>query len=91
MQIISPLLIEAYPNRIINIHHSFLPAFAGAILIGFLGFTLIKHGAIKVDDPEKIMPALANFLLPSWLAGILISGAIAAMMSYSSAGALIIS
>ena len=30
MQIISPLLIEAYPNRIINIHHSFLPAFAGA-------------------------------------------------------------
>ena len=30
MQIISPLLIEAFPNRIINIHHSFLPAFAGA-------------------------------------------------------------
>lgn len=30
MQIISRRLIEAYPNRIINIHHSFLPAFAGA-------------------------------------------------------------
>ncbi|MCX2720537.1 formyltetrahydrofolate deformylase [Lentiprolixibacter aurantiacus] len=30
MQIVSPLLIGAYPNRIINIHHSFLPAFAGA-------------------------------------------------------------
>lgn len=30
MQIISPQLIEAYPQRIINIHHSFLPAFAGA-------------------------------------------------------------
>ena len=30
MQIISPQMIERYPNRIINIHHSFLPAFAGA-------------------------------------------------------------
>lgn len=30
MQILSPLLIAAFPNRIINIHHSFLPAFAGA-------------------------------------------------------------
>ncbi|AKA34186.1 Formyltetrahydrofolate deformylase [Flagellimonas lutaonensis] len=30
MQIISPRVIEALPNRIINIHHSFLPAFAGA-------------------------------------------------------------
>lgn len=30
MQIVGPDLIDAYPNRIINIHHSFLPAFAGA-------------------------------------------------------------
>ncbi len=30
MQIISEKMIEAYPNRIINIHHSFLPAFIGA-------------------------------------------------------------
>ena len=30
MQIIGPRLIGAYPNRILNIHHSFLPAFAGA-------------------------------------------------------------
>ncbi len=30
MQIVSPKLINAYPNKIINIHHSFLPAFAGA-------------------------------------------------------------
>ncbi len=30
MQIISPEMIKAYPNRIINIHHSFLPAFVGA-------------------------------------------------------------
>lgn len=30
MQIISDEMIESYPNRIINIHHSFLPAFIGA-------------------------------------------------------------
>lgn len=30
MQIITPKLIELYKNRIINIHHSFLPAFPGA-------------------------------------------------------------
>ena len=30
MQIISNRLIECYPNQIINIHHSFLPAFPGA-------------------------------------------------------------
>ncbi len=30
MQIVSGTLINKFPNRIINIHHSFLPAFAGA-------------------------------------------------------------
>ena len=30
MQVISERMIDAYPNRIINIHHSFLPAFVGA-------------------------------------------------------------
>ena len=30
MQIVSEGMIAAYPNRIINIHHSFLPAFIGA-------------------------------------------------------------
>lgn len=30
MQIISENFIKSYPNRIINIHHSFLPAFVGA-------------------------------------------------------------
>ena len=30
MQIISPTLIDQYTNKIINIHHSFLPAFPGA-------------------------------------------------------------
>ncbi|MBZ5749282.1 formyltetrahydrofolate deformylase [Metabacillus rhizolycopersici] len=30
MQILSPNFISKYPNQIINIHHSFLPAFVGA-------------------------------------------------------------
>ncbi|MEI6678669.1 MAG: formyltetrahydrofolate deformylase [Mariniphaga sp.] len=30
MQVLSDRFVAGYPNRIINIHHSFLPAFAGA-------------------------------------------------------------
>ncbi len=30
MQVLSAGFVERYPNRIINIHHSFLPAFSGA-------------------------------------------------------------
>ena len=30
MQILGPAVLDAYPHRIINIHHSFLPAFVGA-------------------------------------------------------------
>jgi len=30
MQILSPAFVERYPQRIINVHHSFLPAFSGA-------------------------------------------------------------
>jgi formyltetrahydrofolate deformylase len=30
MQIVSPAFVRRWPDRIINIHHSFLPAFAGA-------------------------------------------------------------
>ena len=30
MQILNPRFVDAYPSGIINIHHSFLPAFAGA-------------------------------------------------------------
>ena len=30
MQVLSPAFVNAYPRRIINVHHSFLPAFTGA-------------------------------------------------------------
>ncbi|MCH9032530.1 MAG: sodium/proline symporter, partial [candidate division Zixibacteria bacterium] len=48
----------------------------------FIGlFGAVYMAGQPLDDPEQIMPFLANRLLPGWLAGILISGAIAAMMS----------
>ncbi len=69
-----------------------IPAFIGAIFIGLIGAELIATGLLIVDgnpiisiasfsDPEKLMPILAKSLLPAWIAGIFISGAIAAMMS----------
>ena len=30
MQVLSPLMVDAFRNRIINVHHGFLPAFKGA-------------------------------------------------------------
>jgi formyltetrahydrofolate deformylase len=30
MRILTPNFVKAYPEKIINIHHSFLPAFIGA-------------------------------------------------------------
>ena len=56
-----------------------VPAFTGALLIGLVGMVYYGQGAF--DDVENVMPQLANDLLPAWLAGIFISGAIAAMMS----------
>jgi formyltetrahydrofolate deformylase len=30
MQVLSPAFVAAFPNKVINVHHSFLPAFVGA-------------------------------------------------------------
>lgn len=56
-----------------------VPAFWGAFLIGVIGVAHYGPGAF--EDPERLMPAMAQTLLPAWIAGIMISGAIAAMMS----------
>lgn len=56
-----------------------VPAFWGAFLIGIVG--LGAYGSGHFEDPERLMPYMAQTLLPGWLAGIMISGAIAAMMS----------
>jgi len=69
-----------------------IPAFFGAMIIGLVGNGLLQSGILihegekifsisQLPDPEKLMPIMATSLLPAWLAGIFISGAIAAMMS----------
>jgi sodium/proline symporter len=66
-----------------------IPAFTGAMVIGIVGAGLYEQGMF--DDIEKIMPHLANELLPAWIAGIFVSGAIAAMMSTADSQLLVIS
>jgi sodium/proline symporter len=53
-------------------------AFWGAVFVGIVGLGL--YGQVFADQ-EQIMPFMTKALVPAWLAGILISGAIAAMMS----------
>jgi len=54
-------------------------AFWGAMFVGLFG-TVLFAGQ-EIADQEKVMPLMAIELLPGWLAGILIAGALAAMMS----------
>lgn len=65
-----------------------IPAFAGAMLIGLIG--LAWYGQGYFDDIEQIMPTLAGDMLPTWLAGIFISAAVAAMMSTADSQLLVI-
>lgn len=66
-----------------------IPAFAGAMTIGLIGLSLYGQGYFS--DVEEIMPFMATELLPSWIAGIFISAAIAAMMSTADSQLLVIS
>jgi len=66
-----------------------IPAFTGALAIGIIGAGFYEQGMF--DDIEKVMPHLANQLLPAWIAGIFVSGAIAAMMSTADSQLLVIS
>jgi len=54
-------------------------AFWGAILVGVTA--MAKFGAGEITDQEDVMPLLATAVMPPWLAGVMISAAIAAMMS----------
>ncbi len=53
-------------------------AFWGAVLVGIFALGLFGTG---FEDQEQVMPFMTKALFPAWIAGILISGAIAAMMS----------
>lgn len=69
-----------------------VPAFFGSMFIGLIGAKLVTtgilnyngefiHSLAQIPDPEKLMPVMAKSLLHPWIAGVFISGAIAAMMS----------
>ncbi|MEZ4387221.1 MAG: sodium/proline symporter [Candidatus Krumholzibacteriia bacterium] len=71
-------------------------AYGGATLVGLVGITLVHGGLLPaVDlqavaaDQERILPVLASLLFPAWMAGILIAGAVAAMMSTADSQLLI--
>lgn len=66
-----------------------IPAFTGAFIIGLVGLSMYGKGYFQ--DVEQVMPALTHDFLPAWLAGIFISGAIAAMMSTADSQLLVIS
>ncbi len=63
----------------------------GAFFSGFLGFALAKAGIVHVTDPERIIPAMAMVLMPGWLAGFVIAGILAAIMSTADSQLLVAS
>ncbi len=62
MQIITEQFVRAYPNQIINIHHSFLPAFAGA-----------KPYHRAYERGVKIIGATSHYVTPDLDAGPIIA------------------
>jgi len=71
-------------------------AYGGAALVGIVGITLVHYAQVPTDglvgdgaDPERILPVLASAMFPLWIAGVLISGAVAAMMSTADSQLLI--
>jgi sodium/proline symporter len=67
-----------------------LLAYAGALIIGIFGFVLAKNGyltqniTLLTSDAEKILPVLINTFVGPVIAGLLLSGAVSAMMSTAS-------
>ena len=75
--------------RGIAVVYGFL-TYGGAVLMGIAA--LAWFGALEfAADPELMMPAFAKAVFPGWLAGILICGALAAMMSTADSQLLVTS
>ncbi|HSO86579.1 MAG TPA: sodium/proline symporter [Draconibacterium sp.] len=72
-------------------------AYGGAFMIGIIGYKLVQAGAlgnsasIVAADAEKIMPIMVMTLVNPILAGILLSGAVSAMMSTASSQLMVVS
>lgn len=67
MRVLTPAFVAAYPSRIINIHHSFLPAFIGANPYRQAferGVKLIGATAHFVTDELDTGPIIAQDVLP---------------------------
>ena len=66
-------------------------------MIGIIGYKLVQAGALGEaastisNDAEKIMPIMVMTLLNPILAGILLSGAVSAMMSTASSQLMVVS
>lgn len=82
--------------RIVAIAWTLL-AYAGAFLTGIIGYRMVMSGlmgegaAIIAADAEKIMPVMVMTLLNPLLAGVLLSGAVSAMMSTASSQLIVVS
>ena len=74
-----------------------LLAYTGAFMIGIIGYQLVQNGilgdaaATVANDSEKILPIMVMTLLNPILAGILLSGAVSAMMSTASSQLMVVS
>lgn len=67
MRVLTPSFIQQYPNRIINIHHSFLPAFVGAnpyIQAYQRGVKIIGATAHFVNENLDEGPIIAQSVIP---------------------------
>ena len=67
MRILSPAFVANFPNKVINIHHSFLPAFAGANPYKQAferGVKLIGATAHFVTDDLDEGPIIAQQIIP---------------------------
>jgi sodium/proline symporter len=65
-----------------------LLSYWGAPMIGIVGVAVVGP---DLADPDQVMPLLAKALMPGWLAGIMIAGATAAMMSTADSQLLVAS
>lgn len=87
---------ETKRARVVAIGWTLL-AYTGAFLIGIIGFRMVQAGmmgagaAAIAADTEKIMPVMVLTLLNPLLAGILLSGAVSAMMSTASSQLIVVS
>lgn len=87
---------ETQRARWVAILWTFL-AYTGAFMIGLVGYQLVQAGALGneaaglANNAEKIMPTMVVALLNPILAGILLSGAVSAMMSTASSQLMVAS